>query len=184
MPNFQGAVNQVLGMAGAFKKIDEVKPSTPEEIAEANKQQELESLGRKSEVLKQAAEVAGKGVQADVDGTVANLTSKDIAKEQTEVARRQFELDPTQERYQTYSKLRSASYDVPLARFPADEEAQDIAASRVESQVRAKQKQKDSMRKHIEGLPISLGGKVKDLDPTLKEQIIAKYMEANDGKQE
>ena len=40
------------------------------------------------------------------------------------------------------------------------------------------------MRRYIEELPTDLGGKVKDLDPTLREQIISKYMEANDGKQE
>src|SRR5699024_6555776 len=132
----------------------------------------------------------------DVEGTVANLTSKDIAKEQTEVARRQFELDPTQERYKTYSKLRSAGYDVPLMRLPADEEAQDIATSRVDSQIRAKQKQRRKFMDYLAKQPTSLGGTVGDLPYDLQKQIASQYSrndrrtmmdrmdrEANNGKQ-
>ena len=178
MPNFQGAINQVLGMAGAFKKIDDAKPASPEEVAEARKQQELESLDRKSKVLEQAAEVAGKGLQADVEGTVANLTSKDIAKEQTEVARRQFELDPTQERYKNYSLLRSAGYDAPLMKLPADPD--EIRAEQAMAEAEAKQeamrKNLERRRQHIMNMRTSLGGRVGDFKEPLRSMVIDEYM--------
>ena len=54
----------------------------------------------------------------------------------------------------------------------------------LERKRRAMAAQKKSSSDYIGNLPTNLGGKVKDLDPVLKEQIIKKYMEANNGEQE
>lgn len=189
MPNFQGSINQVLGMAGAFKKIDEVKPATPEEVEEAKKQQELSTLEKQSSVLDSAMKEASQSSFATDERTAPGKVVKEIAKEQQEVARRQFMLDPSRESWKRYITTRSFASDEPVAVFdePLEEteiERQEMAMQDMERKRRAMAAQKKSSSDYIGNLPISLGGKVKDLDPTLKEQIIKKYMEANNGEQE
>lgn len=188
MPNFQGAVNQVLGMAGAFKKIDEVKPATPEEVAEAKKQQELQTLEKQSSALDSAMQEASQSSFATDERTAPGKVVKEIAKEQQEVARRQFMLDPSRESWKRYITTRSFASDEPFAVFEGGEEPeierQEMAMQDMERKRRAMAAQKKSSSDYIGNLPTSLGGKVKDLDPKLQEQIRQQYMEANNGKQE
>ena len=189
MPNFQGAINQVIGMAGAFKKMDEMKPATPEEIEEAKRQQELSTLERQSSALDSAMKEAAQHNFATDERTVPGKVVKEIAKEQQGVAKRQFMLDPSRESWKRYMTTRSFASDEPVLVFdePLEEieiERQEMAMQDMERKRRARAAQKKSSSDYIGNLPTSLGGKVKDLDPALKEQIIAKYMEANDGEQE
>lgn len=187
MPNFQGAVNEVFDKAGRFKKLSELKPASPEEIAEANKQQELSTLEKQSSVLDSAMKEASQSSFATDERTAPGKVVKEIAKEQQEVARRQFMLDPSRESWKRYITTRSFASDEPVAVFEGGEEPeierQEMAMQDMERKRRAMAAQKKSSSDYIGNLPTSLGGKVKDLDPTLKEQIIAKYMEANDGEQ-
>lgn len=187
MPNFQGAINQVLGMAGAFKKIDEVKPATPEEVEEAKKQQELSTLEKQSNALDSAMKEAAQSSFATDERTAPGKVVKEIAKEQQEVARRQFMLDPSRESWKRYITTRSFASDEPVAVFEGGEEPeierQEMAMQGMERKRRAMAAQKKSSSDYIGNLPTSLGGKVKDLDPALREQVIKKYMEANNGKQ-
>lgn len=188
MPNFQGAVNQVIGMAGAFRKMDEMKPATPEEVEEAKRQQELSSLERQSSALDSAMEEAAQSSFSTDERTAPGKVVKEIAKEQQEVARRQFMLDPSRESWKRYITTRSFASDEPVAVFEGEEEPeierQEMAMQDMERKRRAMAAQKKSSSDYIGNLPISLGGKVKDLDPKLQEQIRQKYMEANDGEQE
>lgn len=188
MPNFQGAVNQVIGMAGAFKKMDEMKPATPEEVEEAKRQQELSSLERQSSALDSAMQEAAQSKFATDERTSPGKVVKEIAKEQQQVARRQFMLDPSRESWKRYIESRSFANDEPVAVFdePLEEteiERQEMAMQDMERKRRAMAAQKKSSSDYIGNLPISLGGKVKDLDPKLQEQVIKRYMEANNGEQ-
>ena len=188
MPNFQGAENQVLGMAGAFKKIGDAKPASPEEIAEANKQQELSTLEKQSSALDSAMKEASQSSFATDERTAPGKVVKEIAKEQQEVARRQFMLDPSRESWKRYMTTRSFASDEPVAVFEGGEEPeierQEMAMQDMERKRRAMAAQKKSSSDYIGNLSTSLGGKVKDLDPKLQEKIRQKYMEDNDGKQE
>lgn len=189
MPNFQGSINQVLGMAGAFKKIGDAKPASPEEIEEAKRQQELSSLERRSSALDSAMKEAAQSSFATDERTVQGKVVKEIAKEQERVARRQFMLDPSRESWKRYITTRSFASDEPMAVFdePLEEieiERQEMAMQDMERKRRAMAAQKKSSSDYIGNLPTSLGGKVKDLDPKLQEQIRQKYMEDNDGEQE
>ena len=188
MPNFQGAINQVIGMAGAIKKMEEMKPASPEEVEEAKRQQELSALERQSSALDSAMKEAAQHNFATDERTAPGKVVKEIAKEQQGVAKRQFMLDPSRESWKRYIESLSFASDEPVAVFEGGEEPeierQEMAMQDMERKRRAMAAQKKSSSDYIGNLSTSLGGKVKDLDPTLKEKIIAKYMEANDGKQE
>lgn len=227
MPNFQGAVNEVINQAGLYSSLaggpqdlkerirlgKEDKVATKQmnnlsgDIAETNKQ-----LDRVEETGDFSA-MPGLMERLDAQGKELERVKGDI----TDIRERRYQLSPSEKNYEAYMKAKSRTGTKPLSEDPeiihgkrmagvtdearraaeydhAYREAYNQEFSRLDKmsqamdkvgrQSEAKGTQKDNIRKHIEGLPISLGGKVKDLDPTLKEQIIAKYMEANDGKQE
>ena len=226
MPNFQGAVNEVVNQAGLYSSLaggpqdlkerirlrKEDKVATKQmnnlsgDIAETNKQ-----LDRVEETGDFSA-MPGLMERLDAQGKELERVKGDI----TDIRERRYQLSPSEKNYEAYMKAKSRTGTKPLSEDPeiihgmrmagvtdearraaeydhAYREAYNQEFSRIDKmsqamsragrQSEAKGTQKDNIRKHIEGLPTSLGGKVKDLDPTLKEQIIAKYMEANDGKQ-
>lgn len=140
LPNFQGAINQIIGQAGTIAALS----------GATQERREKKALGKQEQILAQAAEIAGSAPQADVEGTVAHQTSQDIAKERTEIAKKQFEMSPTREGYKKYSELRSAAYNLPIARLPADEDAQVEAMDRMNIQSQAKKKQQDKIKRYVD----------------------------------
>ena len=159
--SIQGDINQALGTLGALATFSPQLQEHAENMAENRK---LNKRQKALDAKIEAATSSGKELTPEVE--------EDLAKEARDIAKRRFELKPSAETYEAYNQ--------ELSRL--DKMSQ--AMSRVGRQSEAKKTQKDSMRRYIEELPTDLGGKVKDLDPTLREQIISKYMEANDGKQE
>lgn len=192
MPNFQGAVNEVINQAGLYSSL----AGGPQDLKERIR------LGKEEKVVgKQLQNVgrdiadAGKRVEeakASGDYSSARELSKRVKEQGQELSRlaessldireRQYQLNPTKENYDAVMTARTRMSTIK--EMDSLREKQELAMNRMREQAQAKKTQKDSMRKYIEELPTDLGGKVKDLDPTLREQIISKYMEANDGKQE
>ena len=192
MPNFQGAVNEVINQAGLYSSL----AGGPQDLKERIR------LGKEEKVVgKQLQNVgrdiadAGKRVKeakASGDYSSARELSKRVKEQGQELSRlaesslgireRQYQLNPTKENYDAVMTARTRMSTIKER--DSLREKQELAMNRMREQAQAKKTQKDSMRKYIEELPTDLGGKVKDLDPTLREQIISKYMEANDGKQE
>ena len=174
--SIQGDINQIIGMVGALEGLSGVPQRRAAKKAEIEKEKAAQAaLDKREQVLAEAADVAGKGVQADVPGTVAYQTSQDIAKERTEVARQQFERNPSNDTYRKYSHLRSMAYGLPSLILPADEEEQSIAMDRVSRQQEAKKTQRRNFMSYLAQQSTSLGGTVGDLPMPLQRQIASQY---------
>ena len=174
--SIQGDINQMIGMVGALEGLSGVPQRRAAKKAEIEKEKATQAaLDKKEQVLAEAADIAGRGIQADVPGTVAYQTSQDIAKERTEVARQQFERNPSRDTYRKYSMLRSMGYNMPISILPADEEAQSSAMDRVSRQQEAKKTQKRNFMSYLAQQSTSLGGTVGDLSPDLQRQIASQY---------
>lgn len=174
--SIQGDINQIIGMVGALEGLSGVPQRRAAKKAEIEKEKATQAaLDKKEQVLAEAADVAGRGVQADVPGTVAYQTSQDIAKERTEVARQQFERNPSKDTYRKYSHLRSMAYELPGLILPADEEEQSSAMDRMGKQQEAKKTQRRNFMSYLAQQSTSLGGTVGDLSPDLQRQIASQY---------
>lgn len=172
----QGDINQMIGMVGALEGLSGVPQRRAAKKAEIEKEKATQAaLDKKEQVLAEAADVAGRGVQADVPGTVAYQTSQDIAKERTEVARQQFERNPSSDTYRKYSHLRSMAYGLPGLILPADEEEQSSAMDRMGKQQEAKKTQRRNFMSYLAQQSTSLGGTVGDFPTTLQRQIASQY---------
>lgn len=192
MPNFQGAINEVINQAGLYSSLAGGPQDLKERIKlgkeEKTVNKQLQNVGRDIEEAKNLVEKAKdsgdyssiKGIPEKVKKQGEELTR--LSERDLGIKERRYQLNPSKKNYDAVMKARSRHND--LEKKYSLEERQNQAMARMKEKAEAKGTQKDNIRSHIEGLPTSLGGKVKDLDPALKEQIIAKYMEANDGKQE
>lgn len=198
----QGNINQALGTVGALATFSPQLQEHAENMAE---NRNLNNRQKALDAQVEAATSSGKALRPEVEEA--------IDKESRDIARRRFELKPSAETYSEYAKQlpvktppedpedihmermagipdearRKAEYDHAYREAYNQElsrlDKMSQAMSRVGRQSEAMTTQKDNIRKHIEGLPISLGGKVKDLDPELMEKVVQKYMEASNGKQ-
>ena len=174
--SIQGDINQMIGMVGALEGFSGVPQRRAAKKAHIEKEKATQAaLDKREQVLAEAADVAGRGVQADVPGTVAYQTSQDIAKERTEVARQQFERNPSNDTYRKYSHLRSMAYGLPGLILPADEEEQSSAMDRVSRQQEAKKTQRRNFMSYLAQQSTSLGGTVGDLPMSLRRQIASQY---------
>ena len=168
--SIQGDINQIIGMVGALEGLSGVPQRRAAKKAEIEKEKAAQAaLDKKEQVLAEAADVAGRGIQADVPGTVAYQTSEDIAKERTEVARQQFERNPSKDTYRKYSHLRSMAYGLPGLILPADEEEQSIAMDRVSRQQEAKKTQRRNFMSYLAQQTVG------DLEMPIQKQIASQY---------
>lgn len=168
LPNIQSSFNQALGTSAILTQLS---PSVK------NRQEEHE-LKRKSKSLERAANEVGNDANATTEGTTAYEIAKDIDEQRADVAKKQFELNPNKKTYSNYSKLMSSSGDIPIARLPADEDAQVEAMDRMNKQKEAKGKQKRYFKDYLAKMPYTVdifSGKVGDLSPEAQKQIASNY---------
>lgn len=200
--SIQGDINQALGTLGALATFSPQLQEHAENMAEKRK---LKSEEKALKAQTEAATSTGKALRPEVE--------EDLEERSRDIAKRRFELKPSAETYSEYAKQlpiktppddpetvheermrgiddearRKAEYDYFYKQAYNQElsriDKMSQAMNRAGRQSEAMTTQRDNIRKHIEGLPISLGGKVKDLDPELMEKVVQKYMEANNGKQ-
>lgn len=200
MPNFQGAVNEVINQVGLYSAL----AGGPQDLKEGIK------LGKEERVLDKqidnaAADVAKsmseaqKAKGAGDSATIEELNKK--AKGQNEelsrllgknleIQERKYQLNPSQKNYEAVMAARRAG-ETSL------EERQDLAMKKTSEQAEAKKKQRRNFKTYLAQQPTSLGGTVGDLSPDLQKKIASQYSrsdrrrmmdqmdrEAKNGKQE
>ena len=176
MPNFQQSVNQTVSTAGVLAGLSGIPQRKAAEKAEIEKEKaEQAALEKKEEILAQQAEIAAKDNRVNIPGTTQFKIFRDIAREAAEVARQQFETNPSNDTYRKYSHLRSMAYGLPGLILPADEEEQSIAMDRVSRQQEAKKTQRRNFMSYLAQQSTSLGGTVGELPKFIQKQIASQY---------
>ena len=176
LPNFQQSVNQALSTAGALAGLSGIPQKKAAEKAEIEKEKAAQAaLDKKEQVLAEQADIAGKDDRVNIPGTTQFKIFRDIAREAAEVARQQFERNPSNDTYRKYSHLRSMAYGLPGLILPADEEEQSIAMDRVSRQQETKKTQRRNFMDYLSKQTTSLGGTVGELPMPMQKQIASQY---------
>lgn len=206
MPNFQGAVNEVINQAGLYSSL----AGGPQDLKERIK------LGKEEEIVGKQLKNVGRDIvatnkslgEARAAGdhhTAAGLVDR-VAEQGAEVVRlgendlgireRQYQLNPTQKNYDAVmsARTRLSSFKETMDSL---EERQNQAMNRVKEQAQAKKTQRRKFMDYVAKQPTSLGGTVGELPKPLQKQIASQYTkeqrkammdrmdeEANNGKQE
>lgn len=138
MSNIQSNINQMLSVAGVMANLN------PTLKAKAEARQQQESMRKESESLSSQYNVLAKK-----RSKVAAEQRAIIREKQGELARQQFEMDPSDDTYNALLKIKKKS----------------------NSALKAAQSQKREAKQAIENLPTNLGGKVGDLEPKVQDFI-------------
>ena len=176
LPNFQQSVNQALSTAGALAGLSGIPQKKAAEKAEIEKEKaEQAALEKKEEILAQQAEIAAKDNRVNVPGTTQFKIFRDIAREAAEVARQQFERNPSNDTYRKYSHIRSMAYREHFRTLHDDEKEQSTAMDRMIKQQEAKKTQRRNFMSYLAQQSTSLGVTVGDLSPDTQKQIASQY---------
>ena len=176
LPNFQQSVNQALSTAGALAGLSGIPQRKAAEKAEIEKEKAAQAaLDKKEKILAQQADIAGTGVRANTPGTTQFKIYEDIAKESAEIARQQFERNPSNDTYKKYSELRSIAHDISSRKLQDDEIKQALSMDRMIKQQEAKKTQRRNFMSYLAQQSTSLGVTVGDLSPDTQKQIASQY---------
>ena len=176
LPNFQQSVNQALSTAGALAGLSGIPQKKAAEKAEIEKEKaEQAALEKKEEIIAEQADIAGKDDRVNIPGTTQFKIFRDIAREAAEVARQQFEKNPSNDTYKRYSKLRSMAYREPFRTLHDDEKKQSTSMDRMIKQQEAKKTQRRNFMSYLAQQSTSLGVTVGDLSPDTQKQIASQY---------
>lgn len=178
MPNFQGAVNEVINQVGLYSAL----AGGPQDLKERIK------LGKEGRVLDkqidnvaadvgESMQLAQKAKASGDSATVEELTKK--AKGQNEelsrllgrnleIQERKYQLNPSQKNYEAVMAARRAG-ETSL------EERQEMAMKKTSEQAEAKKKQRRNFKTYLAQQPTSLGGTVGDLPSDLQKKIASEY---------
>lgn len=178
MPNFQGAVNEVINQVGLYSAL----AGGPQDLKERIK------LGKEGKILDkqidnvaadvgESMQLAQKAKASGDSATVEELTKK--AKGQNEelsrllgrnleIQERKYQLNPSQKNYEAVMAARRAG-ETSL------EERQELAMKKTSEQAEAKKKQRRNFKTYLAQQPTSLGGTVGDLSPDLQKKIASEY---------
>lgn len=194
MSNFQSSINQMLGTAGALATFSPQLQEHAENIIEKRK------IKNEEKILNEQAAAAlsnGKALNPQVE--------KDITKRSLDLARRKFELNPSEKTYKEYAMQipgepikedpeiihqeemeaipdlarRNAEYNYAYKQAYGRElsnlEAQQQAMDRMYRQKEAKKALRRNFTEYLAKQPTSLGGTVGDLPPEAQKQIASQY---------
>lgn len=206
MPNFQGAVNEVINQVGLYSAL----AGGPQDLKERIR------LGKEEKVVGEQIQNVGKDIVATSKSlgearaagdhhTAAGLVDR-VDAQRAEVARlgendlgikeRQYQLNPTPKNYDAVMEARTrlSSFKETMDSL---EERQNQAMARMKKQAQAKKTQRRNFMTYLAQQPTSLGGTVGELPKEAQKQIASQYTksqrktmmdrmdeEANDGKQE
>ena len=177
LPNFQQSVNQALSTAGALAGLSGIPQKKAAEKAEIEKEKAAQAeLDKKEKILSEQADIAGRDDKADIPGTIQYKIYKDISRERAEVARQQFERNPSNDTYKKYSDLRSMEYKEDYRELREkfrtlhnDKIQQEIAMNRMMKQQEAKKTQRRNFMSYLTQQTIG------DLSPDIQKQIASQY---------
>lgn len=186
MPNFQGAVNQVLNQAGLYASL----AGGPQDLKERIR------LGKEEEIVGKQLKNVGKDVvatnkslgEARAAGdyhTAAGLVDRveeqghelsRIAESSLGIRERQYQLNPTQKNYDAVMTARSrlSSLKETMASL---EERQNQAMSRVQEQSEAKKKQRRNFMDYLSKMPMfgETVGSIDARNPGFAKQLASQY---------
>lgn len=200
MPNFQQSVNQTIGTVGVLAGLSPTLRQKKLDRAESDK------LTRQSEVADRAITQASKGIDLDEPMIAENDAYIDALQNKENIAKRLFDLNPTDESYgkynEAFTKRQMASLDLQDAREKWKKDTDDLikkqeqAMADMESKKEAKKTLRRNFTTYLAQQPTSFGGTVGDLSSDLQKKIAAQYdrnarrrmmnqmdREARDGKQ-
>lgn len=180
LPNFQQSVNQALSTAGALAGLSGIPQKKAAEKAEIEKEKaEQAALEKKEKILSEQAEIARIGQRINIPIKTQYEVYKDIAKERAELARQQFERNPSNDTYKKYADLRAIASDSLYRKFSRalhdDEKKQSTAMDRMIKQQEAKKTQRRNFMSYLAQQSTSLGVTVGDLSPDTQKQIASQY---------
>ena len=176
LPNFQQSVNQALSTAGALAGLSGIPQKKAAEKAEIEKEKAAqETLEKKAKILAQQADIAAKDARVNIPGTTQFKIFRDIAREGAEIARQQFEKNPSNDTYKKYSDIRSMAYAEPFRTLHDDEKKQSTAMDRMIKQQEAKKTQRRNFMSYLAQQSTSLGGTVGELPKPIQKQIASQY---------
>lgn len=195
--SIQGNINQALGTLGALATFSPQLQEHAENMAEKRK-------------IKKEEKVLNEQIEAGLsNGNALNpQVEEDITKRSLDLARRKFELNPSEKTYKEYAMQipgepikedpeiihqeemeaipdlarRNAEYNFAYQQAYGKEmdnlEAQQQAMSRMDRQKEAKKTLRRNFMEYLAKQPTSLGGKVGDLPTDLQEKIASQYSES------
>lgn len=183
MPNFQGAVNEVINQAGLYSSLAGGPQDLKERIRLGKEEKivgkQLQNVGKDIEEAKERVEKAKesgdyssiKGIPEKVKQQREELTR--ISKDDLGIKERRYQLDPSQKNYDAVMKARSRqSY---FEKKYSLEERQNQAMKRMSEQAQAKKTQRRKFMDYLAKQPTSLGGTVGELPKPLQKQVASQY---------
>ena len=191
--SIQGDINQALGTLGALATFS---PQLQEHAEKMSEKRKLKSEEKALNAQIESATSTGKALRPEVE--------EDIENRSRNIARRKFELNPSEETYSEYAKQlpmrfkedpeaiheerlesipyearRAAEYDHAYREAYNQElsrlDKMSQAMSRVGRQSEAKKTQRRNFMTYLAQQPTSLGGTVGDLPSDLQKQIASQY---------
>lgn len=200
MPNFQGAVNEVINQAGLYSALAGGPQDLKEKIRLRKEERVLDkqidnAAGDAGEAMALAQKAKASGDSATVEelkkkakGQEAELSR--LLERNLEIQEKKYQLNPSQKNYKAVMAARRAGES-------SLEERQELAMKKTSEQTEAKKKQRRNFKTYLAQQPTSLGGTVGDLSPDLQKKIASQYSrsdrrrmmdqmdrEAKNGKQE
>ena len=197
LPNFQQSVNQTLSTAGVLAGLSGIPQRKAAEKAE------VEKLNKEEKVLK--AQIAQIEAGLSNDNSLNPQIEEDITKKSLELAKRKFELNPSEETYKEYARQlpgkpvpedpeiihqeemegipdlarRNAEYDYAYQQAYGKEmsnlAAQQQSMDRMSRQQEAKKTQRRNFMSYLAKQSTSLDGPVGDLPMSIQKQIASQY---------
>lgn len=192
MPNFQGAVNEVVNQAGLYSSL----AGGPQDLKERIRLgKEEKVVGEQMRNLMNDAAESIKSAEFDdrVDAYRHELSR--LAENRLDIEERKYQLNPNRENYDTVMSARDVLSSI--RETDSLREKQKQAMARMSEQAQAKKTQRRNFMNYLAQQPTSLGGTVGDLPKSLQKQVASQYTrsqrktmmdrmdeEAKNGKQE
>lgn len=192
MPNFQGAVNEVISQAGLYSSL----AGGPQDLKERIRLGKEEKIAGEQlqNLMNDAADSIDSAEFEDRVGAYRHELSR-LAENSLDIRERKYQLNPNRENYDAVMGARDVLSSI--REVDSLRERQKLAMKKMEEQAQAKKTQKRNFMTYLAQQPTSLGGTVGDLPSDLQKQIASQYgrnerrnmmnrmdREANDGKQE
>lgn len=199
MPNFQGSVNQALGVAGAFAGLSGITQERREaakidKLRESARSQRDTIVGTLKDMPSDSPEYAaaketaqyfdeklGEATKAKYEARPTEENAQELLKENTKAQKNKSILGQAEQR-KIEREEEDANYEGWLnlvnedsQYVPNDESRAEQAINRAATQQKTRKKRRDFIRDYLSQMQTNMGGKVGDMAPELQKKIAANY---------
>lgn len=203
MPNFQGSVNQALGVAGAFAGLSGITQERREaakikklkKSASSQKDALLENLENTSsdspeyagtkETIQYLDEKIGEATRAKFEARPTKKNAQELLKRNIATHTMNDALNQVEqakvgwEKAQAFFDEQASAYLQEESGYtPNDESRAEQAINRAATQQATRNKRRDFIRDYLSQMETNMGGKVGDMAPDLQKKIAANYSSA------